>query len=123
MAFFFNKTKHHSFSTLRTIAQARNSIYSKRQIRYDNSNTCKTIQFKPSAPFQNNSNACTVQFSENNNLNQTLQKSCSCEFCSHNHSEISNLMPAAYGTAVNFEPAIQVNILILIIAADLRLYK
>ena len=56
---------------------------------------------KPNAPFQNNSNACTVQFSENNNLNQTLQKSCSCEFCSHNHSEMSNLMPAAYGTAVN----------------------
>jgi len=57
-----------------------------------------------SAPFQNNSNACTVQFSENSNLNQTLQKSCSCEFCSHNYSEMSNLMPAAYGNAVNFEP-------------------
>jgi len=59
---------------------------------------------KPSAPFQNNSNACTVQFSEHSNLNQTSQKSCSCEICSQNYSEMSNVIPPAYGNAVNFEP-------------------
>jgi EREBP-like factor len=58
---------------------------------------------KPGAPFQSNSNASTVQSSEHSNLSQTLQKSCSCEICSYSYSEVSNLMPTAYGDAVNFE--------------------
>lgn len=58
---------------------------------------------KPAASVQGNSNVSAGQSSENSNLSQTLQKSCSCEICSHNYSEASNLMPTAYGDAVNFE--------------------
>lgn len=66
---------------------------------------CGDSQFlNPGAPFQSNSNASTVNSSEHSNLSQTLHKSCSCEICSHNYSEVSNLVSATYSDAVSVEP-------------------
>eukprot|EP00253_Pinus_taeda_P025590 PITA_25590 len=56
------------------------------------------------ASIQSNSNASAVQSSEHSHASQNSQKSCSCELCSHNYSEVSNFMFPAYGDAQKFEP-------------------
>eukprot|EP00253_Pinus_taeda_P025034 PITA_25034 len=71
---------------------------------YDDMEYGDSLFLKPRAPFQSNSNVSTVQSSEQSNLSQTLQKSYSCELCSHNYSEVSNFMSNACSDVANFDP-------------------
>jgi len=85
--------------SLKDVCRSDLPIYGYNDMEYGDS------QFiKPSAPFRSNSNASTVQSSEHSNLSQTLQKSCPCEICSHNYSEVSNFMSTLCGHAASFEP-------------------
>eukprot|EP00253_Pinus_taeda_P006098 PITA_06098 len=61
-------------------------------------------QFINPPPFRSNSNPSGFQSSEHSHVIQTLQKSCFCETCSHNYSEVSNFMLPAYGDTAKFEP-------------------
>lgn len=71
---------------------------------YDDMEYGDSQSLKPGAQFQRNSNASPIKSSEHSNLNETLQKSCSCEICSHNYSEVGNLMSTTYGDTVSIEP-------------------
>eukprot|EP00253_Pinus_taeda_P025589 PITA_25589 len=85
--------------SLKDVRRSDLSIYGYDDMEYGDS------QFINSpAPSQSNSNASAVQSSEHSHASQNSQKSCSCELCSLNYSEVSNFMFPAYGDTPKFEP-------------------